>query len=61
MNHILKLSRHNEKKEIEFELKFLIGLSTKQRFQMMFNKSREIRALIKKHGYGKTTQIIKRR
>lgn len=57
---ILKLSKHNSKKEIEFELKYLLSLTTKQRFQMMFKKAEEIRNLLKNHGYRKTTQIIKR-
>lgn len=57
---ILKLTKHNEKKEIDFELDFLLSLSVEQRFQMMFKKSKEIRQLLGKNGYRKTTQIIKR-
>ena len=58
---ILKLAKHDFAKEIEFELKYLLSLTTRQRFQMMFNKTKEIRNLLKKHGYRKTTQIIKRK
>ena len=57
---ILKLRKHNKNKEIEFELNYLRSLTTKQRFLMMFKKTREIRNLLKNHGYRKTTQIIKR-
>lgn len=60
MAYILKLKRHNKEKEIEFELRFLLSLSTKERFQMMFNKSNEIRQLLGKNEYRRTTQIIKR-
>ena len=57
---ILKLKKSNPRKEIEFELNYLKTLSTKQRFQMMFKKTEEIRNLLKNHGYRKTSQIIKR-
>lgn len=38
MSPLLKLDRHNEAKEINFELKYLLSLTTHQRFEMMFNK-----------------------
>lgn len=57
---VLKLSKDDENREIEFELKHLLSLTTRQRFQMMFKKTQEMRRLAGKHGYGKTTQIIKR-
>ena len=60
MTPVLKLDDHDEEKEIEFELKYLLSLTTKQRFQMMFDKTQEMRRLLKKHGYGKTAQITKR-
>ena len=60
MSPILKLKRHDEKKEIQFELRFLLSLSTKERFNMMINKSREARKLLGENGYRRTTQIIKR-
>ena len=57
---ILKLKKDNENKEIEFELNYLKSLTTEQRFQMMFKKTREMLALSKRSGHRKTTQIIKR-
>ena len=57
---ILKLNKPDPDKEIEFELNYLKSLTTKQRFQMMFKKTKEIHNLLKNHGYRKTTQIIKR-
>jgi hypothetical protein len=58
---ILKLDKHNEEKEIEFELDYLTSLTTKQRFQMMFQKTKEMLSLLKKNEYRKVTEIIKRK
>ncbi len=59
---ILKLDRHNEDKEIEFELDYLASLTTKQRFEMMSRKTREMLSLRKKpNAYRKTAEIIKRK
>ncbi|MBI4802893.1 MAG: hypothetical protein HY796_10260 [Elusimicrobia bacterium] len=58
--HILKLKKHDEDREIEFELKYLASLTTRQRFEMMFRKTREILGLLRKNGHGKTAEIIKR-
>jgi len=57
---VLKLKEHDEKREIEFELKFLLSLTTRQRFEMMFKKSREMKGLLEKSGHRKTLEIIKR-
>ncbi len=58
---ILKLNRHDENKEINFELKYLLSLTTQQRFQMMFSKTREMLSLLKGHEDRKTPRIIKRK
>jgi hypothetical protein len=58
---ILKLDRHDEDKEIEFELDYLTSLTTKQRFEMMFTKTREMLRLLKKDGCRTTTEVIKRK
>lgn len=60
MPPILKLDAHNQNKEIEFELKYLKSLTTKERFEMYFRKTKEMLSLLKKSGHRKTTQIIKR-
>ncbi len=57
---ILKLDADDENREIEFELNYLMSLTTKQRFQMMFKKTQEMRNLLKNCGYRKTSEIIKR-
>jgi hypothetical protein len=57
---ILKLDRHNEEREIEFELDYLASLTTAERFQMMFQKTKEMLSLLKRNEHRKTTEIIKR-
>ena len=56
----LKLKKTNERKEIEFELKYLKSLTINQRFTMMLQKSKEIRTLLINHGRRKTFQVTKR-
>ena len=58
---ILKLNKHNEKKEIEFELDYLTSLTTRQRFELMFRKTREMLSLSKRNERRKTTEVIKRK
>jgi len=58
---ILKLDKHNEEKEIEFELDYLTSLTTRQRFELMFRKTREILSLSKRNERRKTTEVIKRK
>ena len=60
MGKILKLNHHDEDKEIAFEVEYLSSLSVKQRFEMMFQKSDEIRALLNSNGNRKDTEITKR-
>ncbi len=48
MSPILKLDKHNEKKETEFELKYLLSLTTRQRFEMMFKKIKRDERIIGK-------------
>ena len=59
---ILKLGKHDEDKEIAFELDYLASLTTGQRFQMMFRKREEMLGLLKKSNANRTTaKIIKRK
>jgi len=58
---ILKLEGHDEDKEIEFELDYLASLTTRQRFEMMFAKTREMRRFLGKTNKGKAvTEVIRR-
>jgi hypothetical protein len=56
----LKLRKHNENQEINFELKYLQSLTTGQRFQMMFQKTKEMLQLLGRHENRGSCQIIKR-
>lgn len=58
---ILKLDKPDEKKEILFELKYLFSLTKRQRFDMMFKKTEEMKRLLVQCGHGKSTEIIKRK
>jgi hypothetical protein len=62
MSTIIKLEphQHNEDRELEFELDYLLSLTTAQRFEMMLRKSREIAEELLKRGYRKPVEIIKR-
>jgi aspartate 1-decarboxylase len=58
---ILKLEKHDEDKEIEFELDYLTSLTIRQRFEMMNTKTKEMCRLLKKtNGNRAVTEIIKR-
>ena len=59
---ILKLREHDEEREIQFELDYLTSLTTRQRFEMMFAKTRELLSLLKRtDGHRTITEIIKRK
>lgn len=60
-NGILILRSPDEKREIEFELKFLSSLSLAQRFLLMETKTRELKFNLIKNGHRKPPQIIKRK
>ena len=60
MSPILKTSSNDEEKELEFELDYQLSLTTQQRFEMMFEKSRVMAQLLHKHGHRKPFEIIKR-
>jgi len=60
MARILKLKRHDTKKEMEFELKFLKSLSIRERFEMMFRKTKEMVNLLERNGHRRPFEIIKR-
>ena len=60
MTQVLKLIKDNEEKEIDFELKYQMSLTKRQRFEMMFKKTEELLSLLGKSGHRKTFEIIKR-
>ena len=60
MSPILKMDRDDEERELEFELAYLRTLTTQQRFELMFRKSREIAEVLLRHGHRKPSEIVKR-
>jgi hypothetical protein len=57
---VLKLDKDNEAREIEFELHYLKSLTVKERFHMMHMKSEEMKKMLRKRGYTKSFEIVKR-
>lgn len=60
MTRILKLDDHDEEKEIDFEISWLLSLTVQERFHLMLNKTRELIALLEKNGHRRPSQVIKR-
>ena len=57
---ILWLDDHDEEKEIDFELSWLLSLTVRERFEMMFQKSRELKELLERSGHREPDTIVKR-
>jgi len=58
---ILILKDHSEADEIDFELDYLLSLSTAERFRLMENKSLEIKHLMEQNGHRRPAEVIKRK
>ncbi|MEA1927264.1 MAG: hypothetical protein U9N73_03595 [Candidatus Auribacterota bacterium] len=56
---ILKLNQADEETELEFELDYQLSLSVEERFQMMFQKSREIKEMLIANGHRKRKHSVK--
>ena len=56
---ILLVKGDQPKRELEFELDLQASLTTKQRFEMMFKRSDQIKEMLIRHGYRKPVEIIK--
>jgi len=57
---ILKITAHQPRKELEFELDYQLSLTTRERFQMMDQASREILQQLINNGHLRPFEIIKR-
>jgi hypothetical protein len=59
---ILKVDRgsSSEDDELEFELRYQATLTTAQRFEMMFARSREIAERLIRLGHRKPVEVVKR-
>ncbi len=60
MVRVLALDEHDEDRELEFELDFLETLTTQQRFELMFRKSREIAERLERHGHRSPFEVVER-
>ena len=60
MSPILKLDHDDPEKELAFELDFQLSLTTRQRFQMMIERSNAIKRMLIERGFVKPVEIIKR-
>jgi hypothetical protein len=60
MAQVLKADKDDEEKELDYELAYQQTLTTAQRFELMFRKSREIAEVLLKRGHRKPFEIIKR-
>jgi len=57
---ILKLAADDAERELEFELAYLQSLTTAERFDLMFRKSRELAESLVRHGHRKPVAVVKR-
>ncbi len=57
---ILKLSRADEQRELEFELNYLASLTFEERLKIMRQKSREMLRQMVEHGHRRPFEILKR-
>jgi hypothetical protein len=57
---ILKLSAHDEERELEFELAYLLSLTFEERLTMMRQKSKQMLKQMVELGYRKPFEIVKR-
>ena len=58
---ILKCKKEYPVRELLFELDFLGSLTVQQRFDMMFQRTAEIKEMLIKNGHLKPVEIIKRK
>ena len=49
-----------EEQELNFELDFLLSLTTEQRFELMFERSRQMAEALEAHGHRAPASILKR-
>jgi hypothetical protein len=62
MSNVLKVApdADSDEAELEFELAYQRGLTTQQRFEMMFRKSREMAEELIRRGHRKPVEVAKR-
>ena len=60
MTMILKLAKPDPQREFEFELEYMLSLTTEQRFAMMHSASRRVMETLIRYGHRKPVEIVKR-
>ena len=50
----------SDEQELQFELDFLLGLTTQARFELMFERSRQMAEALEKNGHRAPPSILKR-
>ena len=60
MSPILKLDHDDPERELAFELDYQLSLTTRQRFEMMIQRSNAIKRMLIERGFVKPIEIIKR-
>ena len=62
MSPILKVEpgEDDAERELEFELEYQGRLTTQERFEMMFRRSRELVEMLQRHGHRRPTEVLKR-
>ncbi len=58
---ILKCKTDDPEAELEFELEYQRSLTTEERFEMMFAKSKQIKEMLLQYGHRKPVEVIKRK
>ncbi len=57
---VLKLEKHNEKREITFELAYQKTLTVQQRLDMLEERRKFFQQQLLKYGHRKPSEIVKR-
>ena len=57
---ILVLAEDDPERELDFELAYLRSLTTQQRFDLMFRRSREMAEMLTRYGHREPVAIIER-
>lgn len=60
MSPMLKIKGHDEKKEMDFDLRYQLSLTVEQRIHGMLDLSKNLQILAKKYATRKTYRIIQR-
>jgi hypothetical protein len=57
---VLKVEGDDPERELAFEVAYLRSLTTQQRFDLMFRRSREMAETLIRHGHRKPREVVKR-